>query len=135
MPFLLNRECKQMTINDAIRFLYSVNTPSIRYKQIIDTRNIYQDLAYSTYLFYHPEHETLHIRFPYECVMLTNIQNDRSYKMIYYKKDKGFLSEVVIDKQTIIDVEPDTYIIVYLRPFQHVKVSFELTLQKLHSKL
>jgi hypothetical protein len=133
MTTLLNRECKQMTINDAIRFLYSMPRPSIRYKQLIDTRNIYQDLAYSSYLSYHEE--TLHIRFPPECVMITNIYNDRSYKMVYYKKEKDSLTEVVIHKHTIIDVTPDTSIIVYLRPFQRVKISFDLTLQKLLSKL
>lgn len=124
-----------MNLNAAITFMHSIPLPTLRYQQVIHTNNIYEDMAYSKYLCLNNDHETLQIRFPPECISVENIQNDRSYKMVYYKRFGDSVTEITIDPQTFIRVEPDTHIIVYLRAFQHMRISFELTLRKPQAKL
>lgn len=127
--------CYTLSLNEAIHLLYSVPVSSIRYKQVVDLRNIYADIAFSMYLDYRPEHETLHIRFPKECVAVSRIQNNGSCKMVYDHKDKSYIE---ITPRTIIPVDSTTTMIVYLRSKEDLQISFELILQKpsvLRSKL
>lgn len=117
-------------LNAAVHFLYATNLPYIQYIQHIDTRNISKDLAYSNYIEYHPTHETMHIRFPPQCVRVSDIRNYHSYKMVYYRTVGDAIEEVVIKPQTVIDVHPNTYITVYTRSNQRTTISMKLTLEK-----
>jgi hypothetical protein len=124
------------TLNDAIRSLYQREEPSLQYEQVLDIRNLFADLAYSAYLLHRPESETLCLTFPRECCSLSNIRNNRSCKMVYYKKEGDFLKEIQINADTVIDVKPDTEIIIYTRSKPDLIVVYNVKLKKtIRSKL
>jgi hypothetical protein len=124
------------TLNDAIRVLYQKEEPTLQYEQILDIRNLYSDLAYSAYILHRPESETLRLTFPRECIYVSNIRNNRSCKMVYYKKEGAFIKEVQINANTVIDVAPDTEITVYTRSKPDLIISCIVQLKKaIRSKL
>jgi len=118
------------TLNDAIRTLYQIDEPSLHYEQVLDIRNLYSDLAYSSYLLHHPENETIRLTFPRECHTISNMRNNRSCKMVYYKKEGDFVKEVQINATTVIDVEPGTEMIVYTRSKPDLIIIFDVYLRK-----
>lgn len=118
------------TLNDAIRTLYQINEPSLQYEQVLDIRNLHSDLAYASYLLHHPENETLRLTFPRECHTISNMRNNRSCKMVYYKKEGDFVKEVQINDTTIIDVEPGTEITVYTRSKPDLIIVYDVHLKK-----
>jgi hypothetical protein len=118
------------TLNDAIYALYQTDEPSLPYEQVLDIRNLYSDLAYSSYLLHHPENETLRLTFPRECYSISNMRNNRSCKMVYYKKEGDFVKEVQIHATTVIDVEPGTEIIVYTRSKPDLIIVYDVHLKK-----
>lgn len=118
------------TLNDAIRILYQLEEPTIQYEQVLDIRNLYADLAYSAYILHCPESETLRLTFPRECCSISNIRNNRSCKMVYYKKEGDFLKEIQIHSNTVIDVEPDTEITVYTRSKPDLIIIYDVQLKK-----
>jgi hypothetical protein len=115
------------TLNDAIRTLYQIDEPSLHYEQVLDIRNLYSDLSY---VLHHPESETLRITFPRECIYVSNIRNNRSCKMVYYKKEGDFIKEVRINANTVINVEPGTEITVYTRSKPDLIIIYDVHLKK-----
>jgi len=118
------------TLNDAIRALYQTDEPIIQYEQVLDIRNLYSDLAYSSYLLHLPENETLRLTFPRECYSISNMRNNRSCKMVYYKKEGDFVKEVQINANTVIEVGADTEITVYTRSKPDLIISYDVQLKK-----
>lgn len=115
------------SLHDAIYAMYQTEEPSLPYEQVLDIRNLYSDISY---LLHHPESETLHITFPRECYRISNMRNNRSCKMVYYKKEGDFVREVQINSNTIIDVEPGTEIIVYTRSKPDLIIVYDVHLKK-----
>ena len=118
------------TLNDAIRTLYQIDDPSLQYEQVLDIRNLYSDLAYSSYLLHLPENETLRLTFPRECHSISNMRNNRSCKMVYYKKEGDILKEIQITPSTVIDMKSDTEIIVYTRSKPDLIIVYDVHLKK-----
>lgn len=118
------------TLHDAIHALYQNDEPSLQYEQVLDIRNLYSDLAYSSYLLHLPENETLRLMFPRECHTISNMRNNRSCKMVYYKKEGDFVKEVQINRNTVIDVESDTEITVYTRSKPDLIIAYDVHLKK-----
>ena len=124
------------TLQDAIRVLYQKEEPTVEYEQVLDIRNLYLDLSYSSYILHRPESETLRLTFPRECIYVSNMRNNRSCKMVYYKKEGPFIKEVRINANTVIDVAPDTEITVYTRSKPDLIISYDVQLKKaIRSKL
>jgi hypothetical protein len=115
------------TLNDAIHALYQTDAPSLPYEQVLDIRTLFLDLSY---VLHHPESETLRITFPRECYLISNMRNNRSCKMVYYKKEGDFVKEVQINATTVIDVEPDTEITVYTRSKPDLIIAYDVHLKK-----
>jgi len=120
------------TLNEAIRTLYQQEENILQYEQILDIRNLFSDLAYSAYLLHRPESETLRLTFPRECCSVSNIRNNRSCKMVYYKKEGDFLKEIQINATTVIDVEPDTEITIYTRSKPDLIIVYDVVLKKMN---
>lgn len=118
------------TLNDAIRVLYQKEEPTLQYEQVLDIRNLYSDLAYSAYILHRPESETLRLTFPRECIYVSNIRNNRSCKMVYYKREGAFIKEIQINPNTVIDVVPDTEITIYTRSKPDLIISCVIQLKK-----
>jgi len=118
------------TLNHALRTLYSIPDPSITFQQNIDIRNIYNDLSYSTYILHRPEHETLTLSFPRECEMITHLTNNYDCKMVYYITINGFLKEIQITPQTVIETNSNTTIVIYTRSKPDLTIQFNMVLTK-----
>ena len=118
------------TLNDAIHTLYQIEELSLQYEQVLDIRNLYSDLAYSSYLLHLPENETLRLTFPRECHSISNMRNNRSCKMVYYKKEGDILKEIQITPSTVIDMKSDTEIIVYTRSKPDLIIVYDVHLKK-----
>ena len=115
------------TLNDAIHTLYQIDEPSLHYEQVLDIRTLFLD---TSYVLHHPESETLRITFPRECHTISNMRNNRSCKMVYYKKEGSFIKEVQINSNTVIDVESDTEITVYTRSKPDLIIIYDVYLKK-----
>jgi len=88
-----------MTLNHAILNLHSQPGPMCSYRQRIDLRNIYTDLAYSSYISYVPSHETITLTFPPECHSIMNMKNNQGCKMVYYETKDGYIIEKEIKRR------------------------------------
>ena len=63
------------SINMALRRLYCVTNPILKYKQTISLQNLYLDLFFKEYIYYDHPNEILTISFPPQCSIITNIKN------------------------------------------------------------
>ena len=123
------------TLNHALRTLYSMPEPNLSYLQRLDIRNLYADLSYSTYLHHRPEHEILVLTFPRECTAIINLTNNHGCKMVYYTNVDGFLKEIEITSDRVIEVDSTTSITIYTRSKPDLVISFRMILSKFRSKL
>ena len=118
------------TLNHALRTLYSIPEPTITYTQRLDIRNLYADLSYSSYLQHRSEHEILVLTFPRECERIARLTNNYGCKMVYYIMINGFLQEVQITSDMVIEVDSTTSITIYTRSKPDLMISFDMTLIK-----
>jgi len=125
------------TLNHALRTLYSIPEPIITYTQRLDIRNLFADLSYSAYLLHNPEHEIITLTFPRECERITRLSNNHGCRMVYYVTVNGFLKEVQITPNCVIDVDSTTSITIYTRSKPDLIITFDMTLSKpsIRSKL
>jgi len=124
------------TLNHALRTLYSIPEPNITYTQRLDIRKLFADLSYSSYLLHNPEHEIITLTFPRECERITRLSNNHGCKMVYYMRINGFLQEIQITSDTVIEVDSTTSITIYTRSKPDLIVTFNMTLSKsIRSKL
>jgi hypothetical protein len=127
---MFHHETSIRTLRHALRTLYSVSAPSLLYHQRLDIRNLYADLTYSSYLLHRPEHETLTLTFPRECELISKLQNNYGYKMVYYVTVNGLLTEVEITPQMTIEVNSNTMITIYTRSKPDLVITFDVFLTK-----
>ena len=118
------------TLNHALRTLYSIPEPNVTYTQRLDIRNLYADLSYSSYLLHNPEHEIITLTFPRECERITRLVNNHGCRMVYYVTVNGFLKEVQISPNHVIEVDSTTAITIYTRSKPDLIITFDMTLAK-----
>jgi hypothetical protein len=120
----------ELTFNRAISTLYAQPSPTIVYRQRIDLRNPYTDLCYFPYIEYKPEHETLILTLPAECLSVSRIKNSHGCKMVYSEIMDGFRIETVIDDQTHLFNRSGCSITIYTQSIRNLVILFDMLLIK-----
>jgi hypothetical protein len=101
----------------------------------IDIRQVATHPLYSPYVLHHPEHETVTLTFPRECVSITHMRNNYGCKTVYYVKRGEFLKEVDIKPTMTVEVDKDTRITVYTRSKPNLVISFVMYMSRPIAKL
>lgn len=91
------------SINMALRRLYCVTNPILKYKQTISLQNLYLDLFFKEYIYYDHPNEILTISFPPQCSIITNIKNNYNCRMITYFRDP--LTDIIKEIQITLKNE------------------------------
>jgi hypothetical protein len=94
------------TLNNALRRLYLVSNPILKYKQFISLQNPYFDLFFQEYIHYDLPNQIINISFPPQCSIITNIKNNYNCRMVTYFKDPvtNFIKEIQITPRTNLNI-------------------------------
>ena len=122
------------TLNMALRRLYHITNPILKYTQIISLQNPYLDLFFKEYIHYDHTTEILTISFPTQCSVITNISNNYNCRMVTYFKDPltDYIKEIQITTRTnlnIIDFK-DLKLRIYTEGKYKIMVHFDVYLFK-----
>lgn len=122
------------TLNSALRRLYLVTNPILKYKQIITLHNPYLDLFFQQYIHYDLPNQILTISFPPQFSIITNIKNNYNCRMVTYFKDPltQYIKEIQITPRTnlnLIDFK-DLKLRIYTEGKHKMIISFDVYLFK-----
>ena len=132
--YMIHCDPKVTTVNEGLRKLYSLKNPILKYTQNIPIHNIYYDLSYSSLIDVRPENQTLTIRFPKECSIVSNFMNNHNCKMClqYFDKKTDRLIQVCTNPFMNVNLVHyrDIQLIVYTKNKQDLIISFDTYLIK-----
>ena len=123
------------TLVESLDALRQAPCATISHPVRLSIRNVYQDESYGPYLLHHPEHETLTLTFPRECMSVTGFTTTHGCKAVYYTKDAGFIKEVTLLPSMTMEVDAETRVTVYTRSKPDLVVSFMMKLVRPYCRL
>jgi len=112
------------TLEDATRVLQHVSNTILRYKQIIFSAKLYEDVIFANHIRFNQDHGVLHLSFPPKCRYITNMRSN--CKMVLYHDNK----EVRIKPHINLLNEQGLSITVYTNPYKNTLITFNVYIVK-----
>lgn len=135
-PDRVIHQSSSQTLNQAMRVLYSVTLPILRYRQHLSTVTPNADISYYGLIKHDRENHLLTIQFPTELVgIITGIKNSHNCRMVSYVKHPvtEFIQEIQVNHNTEINCLHRFYepvLRIYTGGVENLTVSFDVYLFK-----
>lgn len=81
---------------------------------------------HSSRLRYDFTNETITLTFPRTIPFVTRLKNNYGFKMVYYLTHNGVLQECTITPSTVIEVTPETSVLIYMRPHHDLVITYSI---------